>query len=67
MRKSYRSYLKVMAVLDTESACALSKQEYGALIETVESRGRLNDMRQGTIYFRGFYVGVGYLKKAEIL
>ena len=63
----YRSYPKVMAVLDTESACALTEQECGALIEAVELRGRLNDMQQEAIYFRGCYDSVGYLKKAGIL
>lgn len=63
----YRSYPKVMAVLDTESACSLNEQECGALIEAVELRGRLNDMQQEAIYFRGCYDSVGYLKKAGIL
>lgn len=63
----YRSYPKVMAVLDTEKACALTEQECKALIEAVELRGKLSDMQQEAIYFRGCYDSVGYLKKAGIL
>ena len=63
----YEQYPKVMAVLDTENASDLSEQECKALIEVVELRNKLCDMQMESVYFRGCYDGVGYLKKAGIL
>ena len=63
----YKEYPKVMAVLDTEKPSDLSEQECKALIEVLELRNRLSDMKQEAIYFRGCYDSVGYLKKAGIL
>ena len=63
----YREYPRVMAVFDAEKPCDLSEQECTALIEVLELRAKLCDMQQETIYFRGCYDSVGYLKKAGIL
>ena len=63
----YKEYPKVLAALDTEKADDLSVQECKALIEVVELRNKLCDMQMESVYFRGCYDGVGYLKKAGIL
>lgn len=63
----YKEYPKVLAALDTEKADDLSMQECKALIEVVELRNKLCDMQMESVYFRGCYDGVGYLKKAGIL
>lgn len=63
----YREYPRVMAVFDAEKPCDLSEQECTALIEGLELWAKLCDMQQETIYFRGCYDSVGYLKKAGIL
>ena len=46
-------------------AYALTNQECKAFIEVVGFRGKLSDMEQKAIYFRGSYDSVGYLKKRE--
>ena len=63
----YREYPKVLVALDTEKADDLSVQECKALIEVVELRNKLYDMQMESVYFRGCYDGVGYLKKTGIL
>ena len=53
--------------MDTEKASDLTKEECQALIEVLELKNKLTDMEMQTVYFRGCYDGVGYLKKAGIL
>ena len=48
----YEQYPRVLAVFD---------------IEVLELKNKLTDMEMQTVYFRGCYDGVGYLKKAGIL
>ena len=63
----YQRYPRVMAVFDTEKSSDLSEDECKALIEILELRNKLSDMQQESVYFRGCYDSVGYLKKAGIL
>ena len=63
----YEQYPRVFAVFDTEKASDLTKEECQALIEVLELKNKLTDMEMQTVYFRGCYDGVGYLKKAGIL
>ncbi len=63
----YEKYPKVLEVFDIEQAADLTKEECKALIEVVELKNQLTDMELESVYFRGCYDGVGYLKKAGIL
>lgn len=63
----YHQYPKVLGVVDTEQAAELTKEECSALIKIVELKNQLTDMELQSIYFRGCYDSVGYLKKAGIL
>lgn len=63
----YKEYPNILDVLDLDKARDLSKQECKALIKVLELRNKLFVMQQETIYFRGCYDGIGYLKKAGIL
>lgn len=63
----YQQYPKVLGVLDTEQAAELTKEECVALIKIMELKNQLTDMELQSIYFRGCYDSVGYLKKAGIL
>ncbi len=60
-------YPRVMDALDTEQSAALTEQECAALITVVGLRNQLVDLEMQSVYFRGCYDGVGYLKKAGIL
>jgi len=63
----YRQYPKVLAVLDTEKPSDLTAEECKALIEILGLKNKLYAMESETVYFRGCYDSVGYLKKAGIL
>ena len=63
----YGKYPKVLGVFDTETAEELTVEECAALIEVMELRNKLTDMEMQSVYFRGCYDSVGYLKKAGIL
>ncbi len=63
----YEKYPKVLNALDMEEASVLNEQECMALIKVVELKGRLTDMEMESVYFRGCYDGVGYMKKAGVL
>lgn len=63
----YEKYPKVLSVFDSEQAAELTKEECAALIKVLELKNQLTDMELQSIYFRGCYDGVGYLKKAGIL
>ena len=63
----YEQYPRVFAVFDTEKASDLTGEECQALIEVLELKNKLTDIEMQTVYFRGCYDGVGYLKKAGIL
>ena len=63
----YEKYSAVMGVCDCEQAAELTKEECAALIRIMELKNQLTDMELQSIYFRGCYDGVGYLKKAGIL
>ncbi len=59
----FNEYLgSVVAKLSREN------EEYcAALIKVMELRNKLTDMEMQSVYFRGCYDSVGYLKKAGIL
>ena len=63
----YEKYPKVLGVFDTEIAAELTEEECAALIKVMELRNKLTDMEMQSVYFRGCYDSVGYLKKAGIL
>lgn len=62
----YQQYPKVLGVFDTEQAAELTKEECTALIKIMELKNQLTVMELQSVYFRGCYDGVGYLKKAGI-
>ncbi len=63
----YEKFPKVLGIFDTETAADLTEKECAALIKVIELKNRLTDMEMQSIYFRGCYDCVGYLKKAEVL
>ena len=63
----YREYPRVMGVFDTEKAAALTEQECAAVIEVVGLQNQLVELEMQSVYFRGCYDSVGYLRKAGIL
>lgn len=63
----YEKYPKVLGVFDTETSAELTEEECAALIQVMELRNKLTDMEMQSVYFRGCYDSVGYLKKAGIL
>ena len=63
----YGKYPKVLGVFDTETSAELTEEECAALIKVMELRNKLTDIEMQSIYFRGCYDSVGYLKKAGIL
>lgn len=67
MEAIFQQYPKVLEAVDTDKAAELSQQECAALIKVMELRNNLTDIEMQTVYFRGCYDGVGYLKKAGIL
>lgn len=62
----YEKYPKVFGVFDTEKSAELTKEECEALIEVLELKNKLTDLEMQSVYFRGCYDSVGYLKKAGI-
>ena len=67
MEAILQQYPKVLEAVDTEKAAELSQQECAALIKVMELKNNLTDIEMQTVYFRGCYDSVGYLKKAGIL
>lgn len=63
----YEKYPKILDVFDMEKAAELDEQECAALIKVVELKNKLTDMEMQSVYFRGCYDRVGYLKKAGII
>ena len=63
----YEKYPKVLGVFDTETEEELTVEECAALIKVMELKNKLTDMEIESVYFRGCYDSVGYLKKAGIL
>ena len=50
-----------------EKSAKLTEEECAALIEVMEPKNKLTDMEMQSVYFRGCYDSVAYLKKAGIL
>lgn len=63
----YKKYPAVLGVCDSEQAAELTKEECAALIQVMELKNQLVDMELQSVYLRGCYDGVGYLKKAGVL
>ena len=63
----YEKYPKVFGVFDTAKSAELTEEDCAALIEAMELQTKLTDMGMPSVYFRGCYDSVGYLKKAGIL
>lgn len=64
---SLEKYPKVLGVFDTEESAELNEQECTVLIKIMELKNQLTDIEMQSVYFRGCYDSVGYLKKAGIL
>ncbi|MCI8490771.1 MAG: hypothetical protein HFJ04_11145, partial [Lachnospiraceae bacterium] len=67
IERFYEKYPKVLGVFDMETSAELTEEECTALIKVMELRNKLTDMEMQSVYFRGCYDSVGYLKKAGIL
>lgn len=63
----YEKYPKVLGVFDTEKSAGLTEEECTALIKVLELKSKLTDLEMQSVYLRGCYDSVGYLKKAGIL
>ena len=63
----YQQYPKVLGMFDMERAAELTQEECAAVIKVIELKNRLVDMEMQSVYFRGCYNSVGYLKKAGTL
>lgn len=63
----YEKYPKVLDVFDAEESAVLNEQECTVLIKIMELKNKLTDIEMQSVYFRGCYDSVGYLKKAGIL
>lgn len=67
IEKIYKEFPKVMDVFDIERAAALTEHECAAAIRVAGLQNQLVEMELQSVYFRGCYDSVGYLKKAGIL
>ena len=67
IERLYEKYPKVLGVFDTETSAELTEEECATLIKVIELRNKLTDMEMQSVYFRGCYDSIGYLKKAGIL
>jgi len=67
MEGIFQQHPHVMEVFDTEQASALTEQECAALIQVMGLQNQLVELEMQSVYFRGCYDSVGYLKKAGIL
>ena len=67
MEGIFQQYPRVMDVFDTEQAAALTEKECAALIQAMGLQNQLVEIEIQTLYLRGCYDSVGYLKKAGIL
>ena len=67
MEGIFQQYPRVMDVFDTEQATALTEKECAALIQAMGLQNQLVEIEMQTLYLRGCYDSVGYLKKAGIL
>ena len=65
IKKLYEKYPKVFGVFDMEKSAELTEEECAALIEVMELKNKLTDLEMQSVYFRGCYNSVGYLKKQE--
>lgn len=63
----YGQYPTILGVFDSEQAAELTREECAALIKVMGLKNQITDMELQSVYFRGCYDGVGYLKKAGIL
>ena len=63
----YHKYPKILDIFDMDKAEGLSAEECAGLVKALQLRNELTDMELQSVYFRGCYDGVGYLKKAGIL
>ena len=63
----YQQYPKVLSVFDKEQATELTNEECTAVIKVTELKNMITDMELQSVYFRGCYDSVEYLKKKEIL
>ena len=63
----YDKYPKILDIFDMDKAEGLSAEECAGLVKVLQLRNELTDMELQSVYFRGCYDGVVYLKKAGIL
>lgn len=67
MHRLYEKYPKVLAMFDGERAADLTEEECAAAIKVTELKNRLTDIEMQSVYLRGCYDSIGYLKKAGVL
>lgn len=63
----YEQYPNVMRLYDREDVSALTEDECKAVIEIARLRNHRTEIELESVYFRGCYDSVGYLRKAGIL
>lgn len=67
IKSIYEQYPKVRDVFDTEQVAELTEQECAAIIKVIGLQNQLVEIEMQSVYFRGCYDSVNYLKKAGIL
>ena len=65
--RAMKEELSILDIFDMDKAEGLSAEECAGLVKALQLRNELTDMELQSVYFRGCYDGVGYLKKAGIL
>lgn len=63
----YKQYPNVLSLFDREQVSELTNEECKAALEVLRLKNKLIDMEMQSIYLRGCYDGIGYLKKSGIL
>lgn len=63
----YEKFPKVLAVFDLDRAAELSKEECEALIQVMMLKNDIIDLELQSVYLRGCYDSVGFMKKAGVL
>lgn len=63
----YEQYPKVLSVFDSDHPVTLSEQECEAVIEIMSLKSEITNMEMETVYFRGCYDGVAYVRIAGVM
>lgn len=63
----YKQYPNVLGLFDQEQVSELTNEECRTVLEVLRLKNKLVCMEMQSIYLRGCYDGIGYLKKSGIL